>query len=189
MTPKKNEDVNDTLVCDIDPFTSISEDLTLVSIGAVLSGPKFKLSDSLIDELKSYCISEEMLKNSFGTSQDVEAIAQTLKNAVMYRHRVTQVYTMLLDLSHDLEELGSNVQTYMYRKYSVYRGLKNEIQRKAAVDTAIPVFSKISTKVSKLLDIAKFVDEKLDKNEFTLRAILQSSERLWYSKEGIKSAK
>jgi hypothetical protein len=189
VTSKNSDTDSSEIVSEVDPFLSIAEDKTLESLSLALSSSKFKISDTLADEVKSYSISEDMLKNCFGSSQDIEAITQALKNVVIYRHRVSQIYTMLLDLYHDLDEIGSSVQTYLYRKYSVYRNLKNEIQRKAAVESAVPLFSKIHSKVSKLLEITKYIDEKLDKNEFTLRAILQSSERLWYSKEGIKHAK
>lgn len=189
LTSKNSNTDSSEIESEVDPFLSIAEDKTLESLSLALSSSKFKISDTLADEVKSYSISEDMLKNCFGSSQDIEAITQALKNVVIYRHRVSQIYTMLLDLYHDLDEIGSSVQTYLYRKYSVYRNLKNEIQRKAAVESAVPLFSKIHSKVSKLLEITKYIDEKLDKNEFTLRAILQSSERLWYSKEGIKHAK
>jgi hypothetical protein len=173
----------------VDPFLQISQDVNLIELSTSLNSPRFMLSDSLLDELRHYSISEEMLNNSFGSSQDVQAITQCLKNVVIFRHRVGQIHTMLIDLHHDLEELNHTVQTYLYRKYSVYRNLKNEVQRNSAVDSALPDFYKVNSRVLKFLEIAKYVDEKLDKNEFTLRAILQSSERLWYSKEGIKHVK
>jgi D-ribose pyranose/furanose isomerase RbsD len=173
----------------VDPFLQISQDVNLIELSTSLNSPRFMLSDSLLDELRHYSISEEMLNNSFGSSQDVQAITQCLKNVVIFRHRVGQIHTMLIDLHHDLEELNHTVQTYLYRKYSVYRNLKNEVQRNSAVDSALPDFYKVNSRVLKFLEIAKYVDEKLDKNEFTLRAILQSSERLLYSKEGIKHVK
>lgn len=170
-----------------DPFSVIETDKFIGDIRKKLQGSQFILDASLVDELKAYAVQDSLLQNGLGTMQDIEGISKTLRNVIALRSRVSAIYTNLIDIKYEFEAIESAAYSWVYSKYSTLRALKNEMQRKAIFDKALPEIAKIQKHLKKMVDIAKYVDDKLNSNEFTLRAILASSERLWLSKESIKS--
>ena len=166
-----------------DPFHEIASDKFDKGIRAEFLSGKFKIdSESLIEELKRYILDDSYLNNRFGTSQDIESIDRALRVIVSYRSRVSNIYTILIDLKYDHDELINQANLWVFSKYQMIRELKNEISRKMALDRILPESVPLSKTLDKLMVTSKHIDEKLTQNEFTLRAILSSSEKLWFSK-------
>lgn len=166
-----------------DPFHEIASDKYIKSIRSNLASPKFKIdSTSLMEELKSYIVDASYLNQQYGSTQDLESIDRALRTIVAYRARVSNIYTTLIDLKYDHEELINQATLWIFSKYQMVRDLKNEMARKTALDRSLPESIPLSKNLEKLLTSSKYIDEKLTQNEFTFKAILSSSEKLWFSR-------
>jgi hypothetical protein len=165
-------------------------DKYIIGIRQAMLSNKFKLDEStLIDELKSYMVEMDLRHKPYGTQQDLEAISQAIRQIIAYRSRVSSIYTSVLDLKHELEELMRHASLWLYSKYSNLQELKNESYRKAAFDRILPESIQLSTTLEKLSAVARYVDEKLDGNERALGKIISSAEKLWFSKEKFPTSK
>lgn len=165
-----------------DYFHSIINDKYIEGLRNAIQHPKFKINaETLIEELKGYQISDDISKYRVGTQQRLEVIDQLLARVISYRSRVSQIYTTLIDIQYDIKQLLSYSNLWLHSKYQVIRDLKNEQARSAAQDRILPEFLPITKNIDKVMAIAKHVDEKLTENEWTLKAILSGSEKLWQS--------
>jgi len=167
-----------------DYYHEIIDDKYIHGLRAALRGNRFKINETaLLEELKQYNIDVDLAVNKLGTLQDMEAITGAIKTIVGYRSRVVAIYTSLLDLQHDMEEMMSHASLWLYSKYETMRDLKNEGMRQAAFDRLLPEKIAIQKNISKLVATAKYMDEKLDSNERALGKILSAAEKMWFSRE------
>lgn len=164
-----------------DVFHEITQDKYIQGIKDSFNHPRWKIDTSLLEELRGYIISDDLLSKRYGTQQDLEAVAVALKKVIAYRSRVSTIYTSILDLHYELKELQSHINLWLYSKYAKVRELKNDTMRKAAIERLVPEMVAVQKDIDKTLALAKYLDEKLGENDWTLRAILSSAEKLWYS--------
>lgn len=167
-----------------DPYQLIGQDKVIKEIRNHLKSKRFLIDISIIEELKSYVIGEEVTKSHFGSKQDVEGICEVLRRTVSYRARASTIHTTMIDLKHEYDELVAYAQSWLYSKYQLIRELRNEASRESVFGRLLPESIPIQKNLNKVLSIAKFIDEKLETTERTLSRILSSSEKLWFSREG-----
>jgi hypothetical protein len=173
-----------------EPMENIYQDLDgdkyLEEIRAYLASGAFHVDISLLDELKNYLQQDDFSSYRFGTKQDLESMMGYLQKIVGWRARVSTIYTSLIDLKIQLEEVNEKSQMWLYNNYAIIRNLKNDILRQAAFNQLIPEYSKTRKRIKTHLLIAEHIDSKLDANERTIGKILSSAEKLWFSgKKGI----
>lgn len=168
-----------------DVFFEILTDKFLLGIRQELKHKKFLIAESIFDELKGYVIDQDFDNFKYGSQQDLELLTKTLLKTVPLRARVSTIYTTLIDIQHDFDELIERAWMWMYSKYSLIRDLKNEAIRKSAMDRVLPEVLVIRKNINKGLELSKFLDEKLDKNEWALKAALESAAPLVFSNTNI----
>lgn len=167
-----------------DQFHEVMDDKYIHGVRESLRGNRFKLNEqAILEELRTYNLDHNLMQFTYGSTQDLESVGVAMRKIVAYRARVSSIYTSLIDMQHDLDEIMSQASLWLYSKYPMIRDLKNETQRKAAFDRLVPEQIFISKSISKLMATSKYVDEKLDSNERALGRILSSAEKLWFSKE------
>lgn len=166
-----------------DPFYPIVQDKYIQGIREALRLPKFIIDDSILVEMRGYVIEDDFNKYKFGTKQDLEAINITLKKIIQLRARISTIFTSLLDIKYELEELLDHSNLWLYSKYSSVRELKNEGMRKAVLLRILPELIDINKNLEKSISLSKYVEKHLENNEMTLAKILSSSEKLWFSRE------
>jgi len=167
-----------------DPFKPMIFDKYIMGIRAELNNPKYNIEVGIVQELKKYVEeNSNLLKFQFGSKQDMEGITSFLKRVVALRSRVSTLYTGLVDIKHDFDELVEYATVWLFSKYQIFRDLKNEASRKTAFNRILPELVVIRKNITKATTIAQYVDERIDANERTLGKILSSSEKLWFSKD------
>ena len=171
-----------------DRFYDMAKDKYIQDVRKELKHNKFKVHESIISELDGYITNSlDSSKFSFGSKQDLETIARTLLQIVSYRARVSTIYTAALDIRAELDEKVAYVNLWLNSKFSkVMKELRNEEQRNAALHRVMPDIIPIEKNLSKLISKAKYLDEQLNRNEWTLRAVMDSAGRLVNSKEGLQ---
>ena len=168
-----------------DYFHDLVQDKYVVGVREAIAVGGFIVDDSVLKEVRSYILEGDFSKYSFGSTQDLQAMTEHLKKIIQYRARVSNIYTNLLDMKHDLDALVGHALMWLYAKYSVMRNLKNENARRAALHRLVPGLIQSQESLEKAIATTKHIDEKLDANERTLGKILSASERLWFSKKGM----
>jgi len=166
-----------------DPFFPIVQDKYIQGVRESIRSPRFTIDNSILVEMQGYIIDDDFTKYRFGTKQDLEAINITLKKIIQLRARMSTLFTSLIDIKYELEELLDHSNLWLYSKYASIRELKNENMRKAILLRIIPEVIDISKNLEKNMATAKYVERHLENNEMTLAKILGSSEKLWFSKE------
>lgn len=168
----------------LDTFADIAADKYVLGIRENLKQPRFKLDgDSILEELRSYIIEQDISKSKIGTSQDLELINVFLRKVIANRARVSTIYTSLVDTKHELEELEHYAELWLYSHYAKMVNLKNESLRRSAMFRLLPELVPVKKNLKKLMSTAEYIDKKLDTAENTLAKILSSSERLMFSRE------
>jgi hypothetical protein len=160
-----------------DPFHEVARDKNILKIREDLKHNRFKIDGGLLEELRGYIINEDFSKYRFGTQQDITHLQETLMRVVSYRARVSFIYTTTIDVQVELEAELLRAKMWLYSKYKVVQDLKNEEMREAAFHRLIPELIPIKTAINKLMLTARHLDEKLDKNDWTLRTILESIQK------------
>jgi hypothetical protein len=160
-----------------DQFHEISKDKTILQLREELRHNRFKVDDKILEELRGYVIQEDFTKFRFGTQQDVGTMQQALMQIVTYRSRVSFIYTSMIDIQVELESKVKTAKMWLVSKYKTYQDLKNEEMREAALNRLLPELIPITTSLNKVVLTAKHLDEKLDKNDWTLRTILESVQK------------
>jgi len=168
-----------------DYFQEITVDKYILDIRKDIAEGDYFIEDRLLEEVRSYLVHGDLSKYQFGTSQDLQAMTEFLKMIIQYRARVSNIYTSILDLKHNLEVRVCFASSWLNSKYSIIRNLKNEGQRKAALHRLIPGLILAQENLEKAISTTKFIDDKLDANERTLGKILSASEKLWFTKKGM----
>lgn len=182
---ERNVDVDDIACYEYspvlqDPYSNIANDRYVIQLRRTLLGERFSFDEpKLVEELKSHIFNSGYVNQKMGTHADLGTLDNALRSIAVSRNRVSHIYTMLLDLKYDLEEINKHANMWIFSKYEEIRNLKNEAARKNAFMRILPESIDIANKLEKLVDISKYVDDKLTTNEFTVKAILNSSERLW----------
>jgi hypothetical protein len=168
-----------------DRFYDIARDKWILDLRKRLKQNKFKISDSLINEIDGYIVDFDYTNFQFGSKQDLEATAKTLLKIVSFRARISTIYTSALDIKSELDEVIHYANLWIQSKhFGVMKELRNEEARQAALHRVLPEVIPIQTKLSKILQKSKLLDDKLNANEWTLRSVLETASRLVYSKEG-----
>jgi len=181
----------DTLACKEftlpldDPFYPIVQDKYIQGIREALRSPKFLIDESILIEMRGYIIEDDFLKYKFGSKQDLEAINITLKKIIQLRSRISTIFTSLIDVKYEFDELQNHTNLWLYSKYNTIRELKNDIMRKAILMRILPEIIDISKTIDKNMATAKYIEEHLENNERTLSKILGSSEKLWFAREKV----
>lgn len=160
-----------------------AKDKYILQIRESLKHQKYTTADILLDELKGYIVQLDSRPFDYGSRQDIVDIITALQKIVSYRSRVSIIYTTSIETKYEVEEMQRYIQLWLSSKYTVYRDLKNEMLRTAAVDRLVPELLPLQKNLSKVQSTAKYLDERLDSNDWTLRAILTTAEKLWYSRE------
>jgi len=172
-----------TLLLD-DPFCDIVlKDKYIHGIREKLRSPKFLIDESILIEMRGYIVEDDFTKFNFGSKQDLEAISVTLKKIIQWRSRISTIFTSLIDVKYDFEELQNHSNMWLQSKYSCIRELKNEGMRRAAMMRILPESIDINKTIEKNLVTAKHIEDHLENNERTLSKILGSSEKLWFSRD------
>ena len=169
-----------------DPFSEIAKDKFILGLRDKLRLPRYKVADSFLIELQGYIVDDNFGDMSYGKQQDLIALSSGLAKIISHRSRVSLIYTQMIDLQHDIKKLQKEANMWLYSKYSSIRDLKNELMRESAMDRVIPELPGVVVPLEKIIATARYLDEKLDSNERTIRAILSSAEKLWYSTENLK---
>ena len=167
-----------------DMAESLKTDKFLVKLRGAFQNPKFELPHTIIDELNRYMF-DEAINFPMGTYQELEALATNLKRLNSYYARVGQISTYITDIKYDFEELHRKASMWLFTRYPVIRNLKNDTQRQAAFDAAIPESVAISVKLRKANAVAETVDAKLTRSTQALKAILNTSEKVYAYKESL----
>lgn len=166
-----------------DPYHDMNNDEYLCDIRSELRSQKFSFDPNpCLNELRNLATSVNISDKQYGTLQDLEALDQTLRRVVTSRSRVSSIYTWSVDVDQDLTEITKIIKVWLASKYPSYNNAKNESIRSAAFYRAVPEIIAAETNVEKIRVTAKYVDEKLSSVEFAIKAILSSSEKLWYSR-------
>jgi hypothetical protein len=169
-----------------DPFMEIVvKDKYIQGIRESLKSPKFIIDDSILVEMRGYIIEDDFLKYKFGSKQDLEAINNTLKKIVQLRSRISTIFTSLIDIKYEFDEILNHTNLWLYSKYGLIRDLKNDSLRKAVFMRILPEIIDITKNIEKNMATAKYIEDHLENNERTLSKILGSSEKLWFVKEKI----
>jgi hypothetical protein len=169
-----------------DIFYDICRDKYILGVREVLRNKKFSINESVIDEIKNNILNDDFSKHQYGTKQDIESLQKGLLKIVSFRSRVSNLYTTSIDMKYNLEELENHVNLWVYSKYeSIAQTLKNDQMRKSALYRLAPEFLEIHKKLNKMLAVLKYVDDKLDSNDQTLRAVLNSADKLVFAKENL----
>jgi len=169
-----------------DPFVEIVlKDKYIQGIREAFKSSKFIIDESILVEMRGYIIEEDFQKYKFGSKQDLEAINTTLKKIIQLRSRISTIYTSLIEVKYEYEEILNHTNLWLYSKYGIIRELKNDNMRKAIFMRIIPEIIDISKTIEKNMTTAKYIEDHLENNERTLSKILGSSEKLWFVKEKI----
>lgn len=163
-----------------DPFHEVARDKKLLQIREVFGTNKaFLIHPDILSELASYAtkLREDFVDKRFGTAHDLHTLQQGLFDIVSFRARVSSIYTNLLDIQYEVEKNKREANSWLYSKYDVWRDLKNEGSREAAFDRIIPEVVGIQSSLNKAIATAKYIDDVLNKNDWTLRTILESVQR------------
>ena len=165
-----------------DPYQEIASDKFISGVREQLRHSRYRIDQSILEELKGYIINIEFAGAELGSRQDIEGVLNILKSVVAYSARVSNIYTAILDVNYEVEKLGNDANLWLFSKYAQIRDLKNEHTRKSVFNRLIPEYHITIKNIEKVLITAKYLDSKLDKSDRTLQAILRSSEKLWFSK-------
>jgi hypothetical protein len=169
-------------------YSAMAGDKYIMQLAAAFSHPKLRIDMSLVDELKSYLI-DENLNFPHGSAADLEAISLSAKRMTIYKSRVASIYAAILEAKHDYEELCREAAAWLYAHYPAIRGLKNDAQRQAAFDKLFPDSIKVHESIRKLTAVADKVEDKLVYGEKCLKIISSTSERVYSSKEGLRNVR
>ena len=170
-----------------DPYHDASSDKFIAGIRTKLTSNYFLIDPKVIVEIKGYVVNLETLVDGMGRNAEFNALNSALKKVVAYRARVTDILSDCIELKSHLNRLVDQANMWLYSKYEVFRELKNDKQRQAGFDRVIPEYSPVATQMDILIKTVELVDGKLDKQERTIKSILESNLKLVYSTDRIKN--
>ena len=167
-----------------DPFAEIERDKFITGVRQeVLASRSLLINENIIIEMKGYILEMENIIQGYGSNQDMIGLNQLLTKIVMYRARVSSIYTTALEIKHSIIKLERKANMWLYSKYAIVRDLKNELARNAVMDRLIPELTGIKIDMDRVTEISQYLDAKLNDNDRTLTNILKSTEKLWYSQQ------
>lgn len=166
-----------------DPWTIFRGDKYLIELRKDLSQ---MISDNgvfnnYIVELANYNVKIEDLDLNLGQHQSALALQKALQTVVGFRFRVSEIYTQTLDYKRDMARFQEKIYIWLSSTYPEVRELKNEKAKQVALSRAVPELLEIQTVVDKTVDIAKYIDSKLDSNDRTIQQMLNSVKSTYYS--------
>ena len=120
-----------------DPFQHIIQDKYIQGIREALRSHKFLIDSSILTEIRGYIVEDDFIKFKYGTKQDLESVNLTLKRIIQFRSRISTIYTSLIDIKYEFEELQNHCNLWLHAKYESIRELKNESMRKNGRDSLL----------------------------------------------------
>lgn len=169
-----------------DPYHEASKDKYLVGVSSEIASEYYQIDQSIIKEMKDYIVNLEGAVGGMGRNAESNALNNKLKEIVAYRARVTTVTSDIIEIKSFLSEKVDNANMWLYSKYPFMMELRNEEQRRAAFDRILPTYRPVKTSLDRLQATVDLIDSKLDKNERTIRSILEANIKLVYSTDRIK---
>lgn len=140
-----------------------------------------KSFEGYITELSTYIVKIEKLDFALGQHQSAYHLQVGLQTVVGYRARVSEIFTTIIGYNKELEKFKEKAYVWLSSTYSEVREAKNEKAKEVALYRAIPELMELEKIIEKTLDIAKYVDGKLDKNDMTIGNMLKSVSTTYFS--------
>lgn len=158
-----------------DPFMVFARDKYLLDIRKeIRDNSRIELYKKFRTEVSGYLLDIDGLNLALGSHQSSVALQEALKKIVSYRYRVSEIYTSMSEFKADIEAMSEKVYVWLVSNYEEIRDLKNEKLRHMAVQRSVPELVELTHEINKTVDIAKYIDGKLDKNDSTIQAMLRS---------------
>jgi hypothetical protein len=142
---------------------------------------KVGVFDSYRRELAGYNVHIDNLDFSLGQHQSSLALQKALQTIVGYRYRVSEMFTLTIEYKKDLEKFREKTYIWLSSTYSEVKDAKNEKSKEVALYRAVPELVELENLIEKTLDIAKYVDGKLDSNDRTIQLMLKSVGQTYFS--------
>jgi hypothetical protein len=165
-----------------DPFHAVAKDKYVVGVRQEMKSSRFRINPDLFDEIRGCIVSYTFQKRDLANAHDMLQLQEYLTTIVSNRSRISSIFTHAIDVSADVEGLIDKLQLWVYSKYEIMRELKNEGLRKAAFNRLMPEYVDVNRDIQKLMETARYVDKKLQEDEGTIRAVLTSADKVWFSR-------
>ena len=133
------------------------------------------------NEISGYNVEIDKLDFSLGQHQSSLALQKALQTIVGHRYRVSEIFTQVITYKKDLEKFIEKTYIWLASTYPEVRDAKNEKAKQVALYRAIPELLELESLIEKTMDIAKYVDGKLDSNDRTIQLMLKSVGSTYFS--------
>lgn len=137
--------------------------------------------DSYRRELAGYNVHIDNLDFSLGQHQSSLALQKALQTIVGYRYRVSEMFTLTIEYKKDLEKFRDKTYIWLSSTYPEVKDAKNEKSKEVALYRAVPELVELENLIEKTMDVAKYVDGKLDSNDRTIQLMLKSVGHTYFS--------
>lgn len=165
-----------------DPFMLYARDKYILAIRAELrESSRLDLYEKMRKEVSSYLVDIDNINLGIGQHQNALALQTALQKIVGFRYRVSEVFTMMSDVQSDLDAMMEKTYTWLVSNYPEIRDLKNEKLKQTVVQRCVPELFDVINEVNKTVNVAKYIDQKLDKNDSTIQAMLKSVSSTYFS--------
>jgi hypothetical protein len=140
-----------------------------------------KSFEGYITELSGYIVKIENLNFSLGQHQSAFHLQVGLQTVVGYRARVSEIFTTIIQYNKELEKFKEKAYVWLSSSYPEVREAKNEKAKEVALSRAIPELLELEKIIEKTLEVARYIDGKLDKNDMTIGNMLKSVSTTYFS--------
>ena len=189
ITCKKERGVSlDTIACEEwregikDPWAIFRGDKYIQGLRQDLAEViKIGVFDSYRRELAGYNLHIDNLDFALGQHQSSLALQKALQTIVGYRYRVSEMFTLTIEYKKDLEKFRDKTYIWLSSTYPEVKDAKNEKSKEVALYRAVPELVELENLIEKTLDIAKYIDGKLDSNDRTIQLMLKSVGQTYFS--------
>lgn len=165
-----------------DPYNVYSKDKYILGLRESL---KSSLSESIHkkwrEEISGYNIDPSSINFAAGQHNEVESLKVMLKTVIEYRNRITEICSTLILEEGTLDEVEEKAYIWLVSKYEEVRDLKNEKQRQMVISRAMPEYVTIKHEIYRTSKLAKFIDDKLDKNDKTLMKLIDVAKSTYFN--------
>lgn len=132
-------------------------------------------------ELSQYKVNLDTLDLSLGQHQSSFALQKALQTVVGHRYRVSEIFTQVITYKKDMDKFTEKTYIWLSSTYKEIREAKNEKEKQVGLNRAIPELLEIENLIEKTMDIAKYIDGKLDSNDRTIQLMLKSVGSTYFS--------
>jgi hypothetical protein len=165
-----------------DPWAIFKADKYLIELRKdLMSVLETKVFDTYVTEITKYNVHLNELNFALGQHQSSFALQKALQTLVGYRYRVSEIFTTVITYKKDLEKFIEKTYIWLASTYPEVREAKNEKAKQVALYRAIPELIEIENLIEKTMDVAKYVDGKLDSNDRTIQLMLKSVGSTYFS--------